>query len=145
MKLKPEEKTGDMIRELQAINNSGFTRTERPTSGMFEYFVNENDVFIVRRLGEVAGFAIVDNFAGDRRIWTIAVRPKDRELGFAKELLREIDTYTFLGKDIVLTTRVDNTPALVLYLKSGYVIEKVLRNFYPGGVDGIFMRRKHGN
>ena len=146
MKLKPEEKTGDMIRELQAINDSCFTGTERVPAGMFEYFVNENDVFIVRRNGcDVAGFAIVDDYLGDKRIWTIAVRPEARGLGYGKELLAEIDDEYFFRQSVVLTVRVDNVDAIVLYLKNGYMVQKVLQNYYLGGVDGIFMRRKHDN
>ena len=47
-----------------------------------------------------------------------------------------------IKKDITLEVREDNTPAIKLYLKNGF-IKKAIRKGYYNGVDGILMERKY--
>ena len=45
-------------------------------------------------------------------------------------------------KDITLEVKEDNTPAIKLYLKNGFV-KVAIREGYYNGVDGILMERKY--
>lgn len=45
-------------------------------------------------------------------------------------------------KDITLEVKEDNTPAIKLYLKNGF-IKVAIREGYYNGVDGILMERKY--
>ena len=45
-------------------------------------------------------------------------------------------------KDITLEVKEDNTPAIKLYLKNGFV-KTAIREAYYNGVDGILMERKY--
>ena len=140
MRIEERMLTGKFLQELWELNNSCFVEAERPTFGMFEYLATQGDTFAAYTYtSQLAGLAIVTEKENAPHLWTLAVKEKFRCDGFGRGLLEEVHEVFPI---ITLTTRVDNAHAQVLYLKSGYRVEKVLRNYYPGGIDGLFMRRK---
>ena len=142
MRLTESELTGDLLRELHALNNSCFPKELQPPFGEFEYQATRGNVFILRTptLEQLVGLAIVTDREGGHHLWTLAVGEIYRGWGFAKKLLNEIHA---AFPEITLNTQVDNVAAQVLYLKNGYRVEKVSRWYYPNNVDGVFMRRKN--
>jgi ribosomal protein S18 acetylase RimI-like enzyme len=141
MKLGDSYKTGFMIDSLWAINEACFAGSERAPKGVFEYYVHTFDVFVWNP-PKPMGFAIVDQPESTPRLWTLAVHPEYRGKGLGAILLGQVHG---VFPETTLNVRVDNVSAIVLYLKSGYKIEKLLKGYYLNGVDGLSMRRKHDN
>jgi ribosomal protein S18 acetylase RimI-like enzyme len=137
MRLTEGQFTGDLLRELHELNNSCFCEAEQPSFGVFEFNATTYDTF-VPSIYSPRGLAIVILKQGEPHLWTLAVGEDFRRLGYAQELLDEVHGNF---PEITLNTRIDNTPAQMLYLKNGYRIEKVSRGYYPNNVDGVFMRR----
>lgn len=68
------------------------------------------------------------------------IEESTRNSGKGNLLLKHlIDT---VKKDITLEVREDNTPAIKVYEKNGF-IKKAIRKGYYNGVDGILMERKY--
>jgi ribosomal-protein-alanine N-acetyltransferase len=45
-------------------------------------------------------------------------------------------------QSVFLEVAVNNLPALAFYKKHGYSVIKSLRRYYPGGLDGLLMRKQ---
>ena len=139
MRLKPNQLTGELLRRLWALNNSCFDKDEHPSFGIFEYHATNGAVYATPNEASPVGIAIVTPHTHEPHLWTLAVAKENRRAGYGEDLLCEV-----LGDfhEITLHTRVDNGPAQMLYLKYGFRVEKIAKNYYPNRVDGLFMRRK---
>ncbi len=70
----------------------------------------------------------------------IGVHPAHQRRGLGRRLLTASEE-TLDGSAIYLTVRASNTPASMLYQQAGYRQVRVKRRWYPGGEDGIEMRK----
>lgn len=94
--------------------------------------------------GALAGFLI-----GSRErprvahIITIDVLPKYRQQGIGNRLMEAAEhQFASQGADAVrLEAAVDNFPALRFYHRRGYQVVKTLPGYYPGGLDGLLLRK----
>ncbi|MEM1506934.1 MAG: ribosomal protein S18-alanine N-acetyltransferase [Candidatus Bathyarchaeia archaeon] len=78
-------------------------------------------------------------------IISIAVLPEHRRKGIGETLLKEAlqSMMNYYGiKECYLEVRVSNTPAINLYKKVGFKIEKVIRGYYADGENAYLMRIK---
>ncbi|MEM1543922.1 MAG: ribosomal protein S18-alanine N-acetyltransferase [Candidatus Bathyarchaeia archaeon] len=76
---------------------------------------------------------------------SIAVLPEYRRRGIGEALLKEAleAMATYYGvKDCYLEVRVSNMPAINLYKKMGFKIEKTIRGYYADGENAYLMRVK---
>jgi ribosomal protein S18 acetylase RimI-like enzyme len=147
VKLTKEEKTIGVYQEIQIINHQCFHGAEAPPpTELLRQFENA-DVFILRcdhmtglDFGPIVAYASVQAYPSISTIWQIAVSPKEQGLGHGTLLLHEvINAYK---TPISLTVKVDNDRAQVLYLKSGFRVKSVLKNYYKPEGDGLLMRRE---
>ncbi|MBS7640123.1 MAG: GNAT family N-acetyltransferase [Candidatus Bathyarchaeia archaeon] len=97
--------------------------------------------------GKVAGYvtARVENFEGKcmGHIYSIAVKPEYRRMGFGSCLLETVEEILekMGAKVCYLEARRDNTAAIRFYLKHKYRVFEVLKDYYGAGRDGIrFMK-----
>jgi len=119
-----------------------------------DLYKNYPETFIVAEEdGQVVGYImcrIESGFSGFSlikrgHVISIAVLPGYRQKGIGEALLKEalqamINHYNV--KECYLEVRVSNTPAINLYKKIGFRIEKTLRRYYADGEDAYLMRVK---
>jgi len=76
---------------------------------------------------------------------SIAVLPEYRHEGvgqaLVKEALRALSTH-YNAKECYLEVRVSNKPAINLYRKVGFKIERTIRGYYADGEDAYIMSQK---
>ena len=94
---------------------------------------------ILKENNEVIGFIYYSDIYDRAEINQIEINFIHRNCGKGSKLLEKM--ISLVDKDITLEVRKDNTPALKLYKKYGFV-ETAIRKGYYNGVDGILMERK---
>jgi len=125
-------------------------------SDLYEKFP---ETFIVaERDGEIIGYItcrIESNISGlsfkplgitkKGHVISIAVLPKYRHEGvghaLVKEALKALST-RYNAKECYLEVRASNTPAINLYKKVGFKIERTIRGYYADGEDAYIMSLK---
>ena len=103
--------------------------------------------FIARAKGQPAGFAIIGepleayDFGQAGELLAIAVEAKNQRRGIGNLLLRELERKTGeIGvKRIYLHTATKNLSAQKLFVRMGYRIAGIKKNFYPEGQDAFIM------
>ena len=65
-----------------------------------------------------------------------------QDMGIGNKLLKRVMELSTNKENITLEVKEDNTPAIKLYLKNGFV-KTAIREAYYNGVDGILMERKY--
>lgn len=91
--------------------------------------------------GGFSGFSLTKR----GHVISIAVLPGYRRKGIGETLLREAlkAMVNYYGvKECYLEVRVSNSPAINLYKKIGFKIEKTIRGYYADGEDAYLMRIK---
>lgn len=100
-------------------------------------------VWVVKKNGNLVGYALVQRVLEELELHTFAVDPECRRQGVGERLLRHMIYYA-LGqsiKNIFLMVRVSNLPARTLYTKLGFLPVGVRRGYYTdNGEDAIVMR-----
>lgn len=93
--------------------------------------------------GDLGGFVLA--VPGRRRghIITLDVLPAWRRCGWARRLVLAAERRLRAAgcQQVGLETAVNNTAALALYARLGYRVQRVLRGYYPGGLDALAMRK----
>lgn len=95
--------------------------------------------------GEVLGFAVCWNVAGESHLLNIAVRPESRGRGIGEALVREcIRRGARAGSDrIHLEVRFGNEEAQRLYRKCGFEFMGIRRKYYTDtGEDAMLLSRE---
>jgi GNAT superfamily N-acetyltransferase len=148
MKLTKEQKDKSIGR-LWDITEMCYTGAELPEFPFFKMCVDGGDVFVnvVEVDNRFASYALVNtdwNSDSPRPLLrSIAVLRWQRGFGHASRLLEEIANYykTRDVKEIILHCKQNNVTAQRLYLKHGYLVTHVLRNYYAPEGDGLEMRK----
>ena len=110
-----------------------------------EYISNElrNNPFgkvLVLKEDKIIGYLYYSDIYERCEINQFEIMLSERNCGKGDLLLKYLINH--IKKDITLEVREDNTPAIKLYLKNGF-IKKAIRKGYYNGVDGILMERKY--
>ena len=102
------------------------------------FLVAESDSEIIAYAG-----AFLPNAGGEGDIMTIAVNPKFRRTGIAKELIARLESWATARGAIAMMLEVDvsNENAIALYAKLGYETLNIRKNYYGYGRDAQIMRR----
>ena len=148
MKLTKEQKDKYIYR-LWDITEMCYTGAQLPVFSFFKMCVDSGDVFVnaVEVDNRIASYALVNtdwNSDSPRPLLrSIAVLRWQRGFGHASRLLEEIANYykTRDVKEIILHCKQNNVTAQRLYLKHGYLVTHVLRNYYAPEGDGLEMRK----
>jgi ribosomal-protein-alanine N-acetyltransferase len=106
--------------------------------------VPDRRLYLVATDGHVVGFAGLAWSDDTADVMTIAVTPQRARQGIGTTLLdallRAADDRR--AREVLLEVRADNRPARALYERAGFVAIARRRGYYPGGVDGVLMRRR---
>ncbi|MEM2321124.1 MAG: ribosomal protein S18-alanine N-acetyltransferase [Candidatus Bathyarchaeia archaeon] len=141
------------LREVTYINRTCLP--ENYTAYFFiELYMSYPETFIVAEVdNRVVGYImcrIETGFSGFSpikrgHIISIAVLPGYRRMGIGEALLREalramIEHYGV--RECYLEVRVSNMPAINLYRKLGFEVDKIIRGYYADGENAYLMRIK---
>lgn len=143
MKLTDEQKA-QYEPDLWKITESCYTGVEVPERELFRRCVKQGDVFVYFFNHAIIGYALyTDKASYSALLRSVAVLPALQKDGVGESLLRESAEY-YKGQDfrsITLHCKVDNADAQRLYLKLGWRVTAVLRNYYKPEGDGLEMRK----
>lgn len=110
------------------------------------YLRDKTAVCIIARERErILGFIVGHR---DRRgfghIITLDVDPAAQRSGLGSTLMQAAEDRLLRAgcQAIFLEVAVNNLPALAFYKKHGYSVLKSLKRYYPGGLDGLLMRKQ---
>ncbi len=104
--------------------------------------------FLAKIEADIAGFVIslVEDFEGSKlgHIVTIDVAVKHRRKGVGLRLLKAAEDALSQSeaRTVYLEVREDNTSALQLYRKQGYVKTEILENYYSSGIRALRMMKQ---
>jgi|YNPMSStandDraft_1061717.scaffolds.fasta_scaffold00029_39 ribosomal-protein-alanine N-acetyltransferase len=129
------------INELYKIELLSF---EKPWQFIYFYycFFNNNILILKAILNrKIVGFIITNQEEDSVHILNLAVNPKYRNLKIGSMLIETILNNKSYEKIYIfyLEVRKNNIIAINLYKKYGFVIEKVLKNYYGNNEDGYLM------
>lgn len=110
-----------------------------------EYISNElsNNPFgkvLVLKEDKIIGYIYYSDIYERAEINQFEIEDIHRNCGKGDLLLKHL--INLVQKDITLEVKEDNTPAIKLYLKNGFV-KTAIRKGYYNGIDGILMERKY--
>jgi ribosomal-protein-alanine N-acetyltransferase len=89
----------------------------------------------------IAGFIMSARHRTEGRIITIDVLPEFRRLHVGTLLLTEAETHLRAAgaTEILLETAINNDPAIAFWTKHGYLLEGIIKNYYPGPLSAYAM------
>ena len=103
--------------------------------------------FVALENERVLGYAGMWHIVGEGHITNIAVKPEERRRGVGEALVdalideavrREIE-------ELILEVRVHNYNAQRLYLRKGFILERIRKNYYSDtGEDALILRKDLG-
>jgi ribosomal-protein-alanine N-acetyltransferase len=94
---------------------------------------------------QTVGFAVIRQVDTDGEILQIAVDKNVRNSGFGSKLLQNILTYAQKSgfKSVFLEVRKSNLPAIKLYKKHGFTIQRTRKNYYSEPVEDAYVMCRH--
>lgn len=137
-------RTADLALILD-LETSGFPTTARwsPTSWAGELEADNRIVLVAEGAhGRLDGVASIQHVGGVTELNRIIVAPTARGRGVGRELLQAgiAAARDVAGEEMLLEVRHDNTPALALYARGGFVEIARRAGYYGTGVDAVIMR-----
>ena len=149
MPISIQTATMDNLEKLYEIERECFTRETYSRIHIAALLLDPNCYgFIAKLNGEVAGFIIGSIHATNARakaghVYTLDVVVRHRREGVGSSLLEALER-VFAEKNVefsYLEARLDNAPAVELYLKHGYTKTDTLSNYYENGAHAIRLRK----
>lgn len=141
--------TANDLQKLVDLERECFTTEAYLESQMRDLLESLNAIAFVAKIdADIAGFVIslVEDFEGAKigHIVTIDVAVKHRRRGVGLTLLKAAENALAQRKvrAVYLEVRADNTSALQLYKKQGYVKTEILEDYYASGIRAHRMMRR---
>ncbi len=149
MPISIQTATMDDLEKLYEIERECFTTGAYSRKHIAALLLDPNCYGLIAKLnGEVAGFIIglihatnVGTKAG--HVYTLDVAVRQRRKGVGSTLLEALER-VFTEENVefcCLEARLDNAPAVELYLKRGYTKVDTLSNYYEKGGHAIRLRK----
>ncbi len=102
------------------------------------------DYVVLTDADGILGYAGLDHGGDVADVMTVAVAPRAQGRGVGGRLLDELERRARSrgAASLMLEVRADNTAALRLYERAGFVVLSTRRRYYqPGDVDALVMRK----
>lgn len=129
---------GDDLDEIYRVELECFGRDAYPRF-VFNYLLyNPSSIFLKALIGGIlAGFIAGLCYKDKCVLYTLNVKKDFRRMGIASKLLEAFEKKAseMNMKKIILQVEVTNSPAVNLYLKNGYKITRLIRDYYGIGRD----------
>ena len=147
------------LEEVMYINKTCLPENY-PSYFFMDHFRRFPDIFLVAEInGRIVGYimcrietSLLDlrHFSWGKRGHTIsiAVLPQYRRRGIGYALVSnalKAMSKTYGAKECYLEVRVSNTPAINLYRKLGFEVQRVIKGYYADGEDAYMMVKKLQN
>ena len=102
------------------------------SKNFFLNLLSRDEVFFFHTEKKMYGYLIARIISGDAEIISLAVDPKERGKGYAKELMDKLIKFAINKKlkSIILEVCVVNLPAINLYLDSGFKKKAIRKKYY---------------
>ncbi|MFV0387234.1 MAG: ribosomal protein S18-alanine N-acetyltransferase [Pyrinomonadaceae bacterium] len=139
--------TAKDISEVLEIANACGLSAWKPEDYLDYTSSNEKFGFVVQSEGEVCGFVIVQVYLNEMRGWesveiqNIGVKPRLRNVGFGKGLLKQIFVVAtkMETKEIWLEVRKSNLQARKFYEMNGFCESGVRKSYYSNPMDDAIL------
>jgi len=128
---------------LKNIDDVSFEKVFHEDMEYYENcFKNGNDCYLLMVNGLAAGEVIL-RFEDENTIGleSFAIVPQFRNKGLSKYLLDFVEDCAKPFKKIVLEVYVKNKKAIDIYIKNGYTMTEVKKDFYAHGYDAQIMEK----
>jgi ribosomal-protein-alanine N-acetyltransferase len=118
---------------LADVHAASFETDRGWSAREFTDLLSDSSVFALAARDGAAGFALGRAVAGEAELLTLAVAPHARRQGHGRALLEafEAAARTRGAQEAFLEVAADNTPAIALYARAGYVERGRRRGYYP--------------
>jgi ribosomal protein S18 acetylase RimI-like enzyme len=116
---------------IRNIQMSSHTASHWEPETYFEF-----DVAVAERNGQVCGFVVSREAAGEVEVLNLATASETRRQGIATELLASLD-----AEDVFLEVRESNAPARKLYEKLGFVVVGQRPEYYDDPIESALVMR----
>jgi len=127
------------LNELYDLECSLFTIEEfRLSKSSIRYHLKYNSIFICKDKNSIVGYILWLKRKKYFRLYSLGIMEKYRSQGIAKELLEYSFNILLIDK-YRLEVNCKNYKAISLYEKYGFVIQKVLKDYYGILEDGYLM------
>lgn len=139
--IKYEDIKNKDLSEIMNIEKEAFKEPWNMFS--FRYILSSKNCYAKKAvIGDVITGYIIGCFEREKfHFMNIAIRKNLRRKGIGKSLVYKMikDIEKTNAKEIYLEVRINNEPAINLYKKMGFKIERIERNYYENGDDAIVM------
>jgi len=131
----------DDLHDIENVENACFDRN-RFEGDVIRVLLTDPDfaTWVADSKGRILGYASLMHREGNdfSRLLSIAVLPDDRGQGIGRALLRDVKEFVQRDPDrkLSLEVRIVNVAAINLYLRSGFRIVGLLKDYYDGGREG---------
>ncbi len=141
--------TREDLPDILRIETASFDFFDRFPVTLFLYYLQKfrDGFFVVLDIkGSIVGYTILAATNRFAYILSIAIHPINRNQGFAKELIRFLESRCRENSipKLRLDVRIDNQAAIELYKKLGLTEVKIKKNFYGNGIDAVMMEKTVG-
>jgi ribosomal-protein-alanine N-acetyltransferase len=133
--------TDQEIRQLYELDALCFPAPLNYPQDMMRSFVRHRGAYLLRKWDgkRLIAFVLCNSETGE--IITLDVHPEYRRRGLGKELLDQaIGLMRRKGvRAIFSQVATTNTPSLMLHLRAGFKIRRVITNYYPDGTSAYVL------
>ena len=130
--------------QLRAIEQAMFLDGWSESSIKNELLKPQTMEWVLEHNDEIAGELLMSVLFDVCEISRLAILPHHRRLGLASNLLGfGLQRAQAAGAEVArLEVRIDNEPAIALYLAHGFVQDGVRKGYYLDGLDAILMSKR---
>ncbi|OCL88628.1 ribosomal-protein-alanine N-acetyltransferase [Aliarcobacter thereius] len=127
--------------KLFSIENEVFTKFDSPLSlANFKYHTKKKQIILIEEKKEICAYLMFFNYKNTIRLYSLAVSKKHSNKGLATNLLNySIELAKKNNKNLSLEVRVSNERAKSIYIKLGFKVIKILKNYYLDNEDAFKM------
>ena len=141
-KYRPED-----FEQLWRLDQACFSREIAYSRDELAYYLRAPRAlcFVAEESAEPVGFILGHQQRGGvGHVVTLDVAPHVQRSSLGSILIQKLEaSLATLGCDsLMLEVAVNNRAGLSFYKKHGFSVVKTLRRYYPGGLDGLLMRKK---
>jgi ribosomal protein S18 acetylase RimI-like enzyme len=139
-KISPIEKAQELLDMDIKTFTRDFDLPARNVDDITSYLI-DSEVYLVYEDNDVIGNFSYEEKGGQIEIKEVLVLPQYQGKGYGKKIMDYLLNLV-KGKPVWLVTHPKNTPAIITYLKSGFILTEWKDNYYGDGHPRLLFRLK---